>query len=143
MKNKNIRYFLLIEVLSALFLVTILSFTLISSPIYFYRYQMKSLKEMELQRVADLSFLAIQLKLLNNEISFEDIRNSATLSDLEENNLLKDDINIFKSYKFILKKTKVDLAGNSYHKALLELNLSYSGYENNIFNYELLFKEKT
>ena len=103
---------------------------------------MKSLKEMELQRVADLSFLAIQLKLLNNEISFEDIRNSATLSDLEENNLLKDDINIFKSYKFILKKTKVDLAGNTYHKALLELSLSYSGHENNIFNYELLFKEK-
>lgn len=63
--------FLLIEVLIALFLVTLVAIPLLTKPIFMYRSEMSALEEMERERLATESFVEIQETLLNNRIPWE------------------------------------------------------------------------
>lgn len=69
MKKK--KPFLLIEVLIALFLVTLIAIPLLTKPIFMYRSEMATLEEMERERLAAWTFVEIKEDLLNNKIAWE------------------------------------------------------------------------
>ncbi|MFA6119498.1 MAG: hypothetical protein WCT85_03230 [Parachlamydiales bacterium] len=63
------RSFLLIEILVAFSIIALISIPLIRNPICFCQTQIRSLEKLECERIAELSFLDIKVKLLKNEIS--------------------------------------------------------------------------
>ena len=69
MKKK--RTFLLLEILIAIFIVSLCLIPLIQAPIRSYRAEMRLLEEMEGERLADWTFSEIKEKLLKNEIPWE------------------------------------------------------------------------
>lgn len=70
---KNKRHFLLIEILIAFSLITMLSVPLIRNPIYYFRSQIHSLQKIELQKIADFTFLDIKLDLYKNNIPLSNL----------------------------------------------------------------------
>lgn len=65
--------FVILEVLIALSLVLLVITPLLISPIRFYQFEMNKFKELEKERIAELSFLEIKAKLLNHQITWEQI----------------------------------------------------------------------
>lgn len=63
--------FLLLEVLIAIFIVSMCLVPLIQNPIQSFRAELRLLEEMEGERLADWTFSEIKEKLLKNEIPWE------------------------------------------------------------------------
>lgn len=69
-KKRNI---LLLEILLALSIVSLCAIPIVRQPILFFRSQIHSLRNMEYERIADLSFLEIKSQLYRNEIIWDKI----------------------------------------------------------------------
>lgn len=69
------KYFVLLEILIALFIITICSIPLISGPIYFYKKEVKSLEELELQRMEKKALFEIRKLLFENKIPWDSFSN--------------------------------------------------------------------
>lgn len=67
------RTFLLVEVLIALFLVTLCIVPLVREPIIMFTNEWKELEMLELERIADWTFSELKEKFLKNEIPWEKI----------------------------------------------------------------------
>lgn len=67
------RTFLLLEVLIAFILVTICIIPLVKQPLKLYKDEMVHLEQLELERLADWTFLEVKELLLKNEIPWEKI----------------------------------------------------------------------
>lgn len=67
------RTFLLFEILIAFFLVALCAVPLVRQPLQFYRSEMKSLEQLERERLADWTFTEIKEKLLKTEIPWKKI----------------------------------------------------------------------
>lgn len=65
------RPFILLEILIALTLVILCAIPLIIQPIKAYRFEMKSLEEVEGERLADWTFSEIKEEMLKNSISWD------------------------------------------------------------------------
>lgn len=65
------RPFILLEILIALTLVILCAIPLIIQPIKAYRFEMKSLEEVEGERLADWTFSEIKESMLKNSISWD------------------------------------------------------------------------
>ena len=70
-EEKKKRPSLLLEVLLACALLTACLGPLIKKPIELYQTQIKALRELEGQRLADLAFAEIKIKLLNHQIAWD------------------------------------------------------------------------
>ena len=65
------RPFVLLEILLACTLLTLCAAPLMTRPIELYRTAMNALREVEKQRLADLSFAEVKVDLLNNRIPWK------------------------------------------------------------------------
>lgn len=80
-KNKNKKqkffiqkhYFLLLELIIVISIITISSLAIIRNPIFFFRSQIDTLIQVEYERISDLSLCDIKTKLYENSIKFEDL----------------------------------------------------------------------
>ncbi|KPK33297.1 MAG: hypothetical protein AMS24_01585 [Chlamydiae bacterium SM23_39] len=67
------RSFVLLEILIALFLISICTALIISNPLYFYKREIKELEELELKILEYEVFCKIKKKLIKNKISIKDL----------------------------------------------------------------------
>ncbi len=65
------RSFILLEILIACSLLALCAAPLMSRPVFLYRSQMKALQNLELERLADLSFAEVKEMLLKNQIPWK------------------------------------------------------------------------
>lgn len=104
-KSKKLNYikifkkksFLLIEILVAISIISMLSVPLIRNPICFCKSQIKSLEKLECERIAELTFLDIKLKL----ISGERINISKYVKDAISNHLPSYKLDAFKNKEIL------------------------------------------
>ncbi len=117
------RSFLLIEIIIAFALITLLIVPLIRNPIYFFRSQIQSLEKLENERIADLTFLDVKLKIYKDPNKL--IKNLATTKDTADINYLKSyKLNTFcnkkveRSYKIYSKNKEKTTKENEKYKLL-------------------------
>ena len=80
--KKQIRSFLLLEMMIAIFLVTVSISPFLKSTFTYFRSELKQLELIEAQRIAELSFFEIKQKLYQNEIAWDDIPKLQTESSI-------------------------------------------------------------
>lgn len=90
MKRRNKRYFQLLEVMIAMFLVALCALPLIHPHLHMYQEQRKTLQELQMDHIAGLLYADVALDLYENKIPWEQIQNRETklpLSSYVINNL--------------------------------------------------------
>jgi hypothetical protein len=144
------RSFLLLEILIALFLLSLCLFPIARNPIFFLKSQLKIIDEIHCQRIADLTFCKIKEKLYQNEICWDSLiknkSNSKIYSDLKDelvevDNFYKKEIK--RSYKISIKNQKKGQGNYLYRILNVEIYLLPKNQKKSfIYNYNIFVQKK-
>ncbi|MBN1914957.1 MAG: hypothetical protein JW769_03610 [Parachlamydiales bacterium] len=140
--------FVLLEVIIALSLVLSAVTLLIQNPLRFFLAEMRTLQDMELQRIADESFYAIKEHLYSNTIAWEDLHAEnltkaprRTLSDATISIKHLSPLRVERSYQLVQKShDRLGTDGQTYRLIYIYLFLSP---QNALFRQEKLKPSKT
>jgi len=120
--------FFLIEILLAIFLLTLLALPWMSNTLFLLRQDHKQMEEVEYQRIANLSFVEIYEKLLQQEIPWESFSQEARNNQftLPKTSLQLPEMTPFeieRNFTIKLLKEKQDKEKNVYRKVEVSLVL--------------------
>jgi hypothetical protein len=125
--------FLLIEILVAITLIALCSFTLMENPIRFFSHEIKTLEKIEFERIADLSFLEIKERLYKNEISWDmaSTQKKAKIETLKDFDLKIGSFEkkITRSYQVWTRREKESFKGDIYRALLVYIYLDSKSFK--------------
>lgn len=134
--------FLLLEIMIALALICLFIGPIVESPIFLFRSEYTHLINMELERIADNSFIEIKEKLFSNSIPFKDLESSDKKHSLESVSLQvpgwpKKEIN--RSYYLHIKRQKEGLNNELYYDVKIKIALEHK--EKKIYTYHVFVQK--
>lgn len=145
--KKRKRNFLLLEILICLALICLCLSPLIESPLQAYKSSIDHLEEIEKQNLATSSFAEIQLKLLNNEISWEKIPTQGQSTELklpDAKYFIGDikEVTAERSFTLSCKKGQQKISSHDETILLLNINIKISPKNNksSVYKFKTLVK---